>query len=101
VAGKRFGFLLSLAVDLRILSQLYCHPLDIILKNLVETGTPLVKPFQESSTPPPDPAFTLRLSDDVNSAANLYAVQKTFEGAFSFDVYYNSVSAATELSGKL
>ncbi|KDN51723.1 hypothetical protein RSAG8_00271, partial [Rhizoctonia solani AG-8 WAC10335] len=70
---------------------------DILLKNIIDHATAAIKPFNEDKQNPPDPAFVLELEDEVRSGSNLYAVQKTFDGPFSFDVYYQSGSAGTKL----
>jgi len=63
---------------------------DWILQNIVKRATEIVQPYQDNP-PPPDPSFVLQLSDEVYSASNLYAVQKTFEGEFQFDVFVGDV----------
>ncbi|CAE6460436.1 unnamed protein product [Rhizoctonia solani] len=70
---------------------------DILLKNIIDHATTVIKPFNEDKQNPPDPAFVLELEDEVLSGSNLYAVQKTFNGPFSFDVYYQSSSASNKL----
>lgn len=40
--------------------------------------------------PAPEPAFILTLPNEVYNGASLFAVQKSFEGEFSFDVYYDA-----------
>ncbi|CCO28040.1 mannosyl-oligosaccharide glucosidase [Rhizoctonia solani AG-1 IB] len=70
---------------------------DILLKNIIDHATTVIKPFNEDKQNPPDPAFVLELEDEVLSGSNLYAIQKTFNGPFSFDVYYQSGSAGTKL----
>ncbi|QRW27438.1 glycoside hydrolase family 63 protein [Rhizoctonia solani] len=70
---------------------------DILLKNIIDHATTIIKPFNEDKQNPPDPAFVLNLEDEVLSGSNLYAVQKTFNGAFSFDIYYQSGSSGTKL----
>ncbi|CAE7193650.1 unnamed protein product [Rhizoctonia solani] len=73
---------------------------DILLKNIIDHATTVIKPYNEDKQNPPDPAFVLALEDEVRSGSNLYAVQKTFNGPFSFDVYYQSGSAeATVTTG--
>ncbi|EIW85275.1 glycoside hydrolase family 63 protein [Coniophora puteana RWD-64-598 SS2] len=70
---------------------------DWILQNIVKRATEIVQPYQDNP-PPPDPSFVLQLSDEVYSASNLYAVQKTFEGEFQFDVFYENGEAAGKLN---
>jgi len=49
----------------------------------------------------PDPAFVLTMGNVIAHDSNFYAVQKTFDGAFSFDVVYDSQSAGTNINGTL
>ena len=50
-----------------------------------------------SSEAPPEPAFLLHLSNDVYNGATIFAVQKAFEGEFSFDVYYDAAGVERKL----
>ncbi|KAG8685916.1 Processing alpha glucosidase I, partial [Ceratobasidium sp. 394] len=70
---------------------------DVLLKRIIENAQVLIKPWNDQQQTPPDPSFVLALPDDILSGANLYAVQKTFDGPFSFDVYYQSSSANTRI----
>ncbi|EJD53371.1 glycoside hydrolase family 63 protein [Auricularia subglabra TFB-10046 SS5] len=63
---------------------------DLILGNIYETAEDVLKPFKDSEMGPPDPAFVLRLTNEVYSNANFYALQKFYEGPFQFDVYYEN-----------
>jgi mannosyl-oligosaccharide glucosidase len=49
----------------------------------------------------PDPAFILTMGNVVAQDSNFYAVQKTFDGAFSFDVIFDSQSAGTDIACEL
>jgi hypothetical protein len=49
----------------------------------------------------PDPAFILTMGNVIAQDSNFYAVQKTFDGAFSFDVIFDSQSAGTDIAGEL
>lgn len=40
----------------------------------------------------PDPALTLQLSDQVAPDSTIFAVQKSFTGNFTFDVFYDSAT---------
>ncbi len=40
----------------------------------------------------PDPALTLRLSDQVAPGSTIFGVQKSFSGNFTFDVFYDSAT---------
>ncbi|KAG8755563.1 Processing alpha glucosidase I [Ceratobasidium sp. 428] len=74
---------------------------DLLIKKLVDNAQTLIKPWNDQQQQPPDPSFVLTLPDEVLSGANLYAVQKTFDGPFSFDVYYQSGSANAKIDADL
>jgi hypothetical protein len=76
------------------------HHTDVLLKKMIDHAQVLIKPWNDEKQAPPDPSFVLAFPDEVLSGANLYAVQKTFEGPFSFDVYFQSGSAKKKLDGK-
>ena len=69
------------------------------MKSLVEHARELVAPYKDPNAGPPDPSYTLRLPNDVLVGSNLYAAQKTFDGPFQFDVYYDSASSNQKLDG--
>lgn len=71
---------------------------DHILKAIVQNFQSKVSGYQ----PPdyPEPSFLITLPDDVYTNSNLYAVQKTFDGPFQFDVFFESASAKQKLSCK-
>jgi len=73
---------------------------DVVMQNIITHAREAIAPYQDPATGPPDPSFTLQLNDEVLSGSNLYAVQKIFSGAFSFDVLFESVSAGQPLDGK-
>lgn len=49
---------------------------------------------------PPDPALLFALPNEVRSGANLFAFQKTYEGAWSVDVFYDSLSVPGSLDSE-
>jgi mannosyl-oligosaccharide glucosidase len=69
------------------------------MQNLATHARTVLAPYQDPSAGPPDPSFTIQLNDEVLSGSNLYAVQKTFNGPFSFDVFFESASAGKKLDG--
>ncbi|QRV86063.1 glycoside hydrolase family 63 protein [Ceratobasidium sp. AG-Ba] len=73
---------------------------EVLLKRLIDNAQELIKPWNDQQQLLPDASFVLSLPDEVLSGANLYAVQKTFEGSFSFDVYYQSASANTQIDAE-
>jgi mannosyl-oligosaccharide glucosidase len=68
------------------------------MKDIFYANEPIIKQYQ-GNPPPPDPAFVMSLSNEVYSGSNLYAIQKMFDGEFSFDIYYESASAKQKLDG--
>ncbi|OJA11997.1 hypothetical protein AZE42_04747 [Rhizopogon vesiculosus] len=69
---------------------------DHIIQNIVTHASPLAEKYR-SAGQAPDPSFILQLSDDVLTASNLFAIQKSFDGEFQFDVFFESASANTAL----
>ena len=65
-----------------------------------EYAQKLIVNYQDPSRDPPDPSFVLQLPDETLSGSNLYAVQKSFDGPFEFDVFFESASANQPLSCK-
>ncbi|RDB24187.1 putative mannosyl-oligosaccharide glucosidase [Hypsizygus marmoreus] len=71
---------------------------DSILKSLIDRAREVIAPYQDPATGPPDPSFVLQLPDEVYTGSNLFAVQKLFDGAFQFDVFFESGSSKQKLS---
>ncbi|KAF9050729.1 glycoside hydrolase [Hymenopellis radicata] len=60
---------------------------DVIVQRLLKNAQELLAPFGKEG-PFPEPAAILGLPNDVYTGSNLYAVQKIFDGPFSFDIFY-------------
>lgn len=58
----------------------------------------VIAPYRDPAAGIPDPSFVLQLPDEIYSGSNLYAVQKSFDGEFQFDVFYESASSKQTLS---
>ncbi|KAG6914889.1 hypothetical protein DXG01_014733 [Tephrocybe rancida] len=71
---------------------------DAILNALISRAREIVASYQDPAAGPPDPSYVLQLPDEVYSGSNLYAVQKLFDGAFQFDVLFESGSSKQKLS---
>ena len=71
--------------------------LEFIMKDLVQNAEKAVKDIKASDVVP-HPSFTLQLSDETLSGSNLFAIQKSFDGKFQFDVFFESRSARQTLS---
>lgn len=76
------------------------HFTEIILKPLIENARKLVAPYTDPNTGHPDPSYTLQLPNEAMLGSNLFAVQKTFDGPFQFDVYFESASNKQKLNGE-
>lgn len=63
---------------------------DVILNDLMVNLQQSAETFGHENMP--DPAVTLRLSDQVAPGSTLFAVQKSFSGNFTFDVFYDSAT---------
>ncbi|KAI9463402.1 glycoside hydrolase [Russula earlei] len=68
-----------------------------IIDDLVQNAGNAVRGVKEADSVP-HPSFTLQLSDETLSGNNLLAFQKSFDGEFQFDIFYESRSARTNLS---
>lgn len=73
---------------------------DVVMQSAIQHAQEALAPFRDSTRGMPDPSFTLQLPDEVYTGSNLFAVQKTFDGRFQFDVFYESKSAKHTLSGE-
>ncbi|EJD02084.1 glycoside hydrolase family 63 protein [Fomitiporia mediterranea MF3/22] len=73
------------------------HVMNSVLKN----AQAAIEPYQDPAKGAPDPSFVLQLPDEVYSASNLYAVQKSFDGEFQFDVFFESASTKQKLDSSL
>ena len=71
---------------------------DYIVGSIVSHAKEALGPFQDPAIIPPDPSFVLQLPGEILAGSTLYAVQKTFDGPFQFDVFYESTSSKQKLS---
>lgn len=69
-----------------------------LLKELVERAREAVGPYRAPEIGLPHPSWLFQLPDDVYTGSNLFAFQKSFDGPFKFDVFYESASAKQRLS---
>lgn len=58
----------------------------------------LTKKYKKEEMPPP--AWSFALTPGYEDEANFHFIQKTFKGAFEFDVLYSSGSAQTPMTCK-
>lgn len=68
------------------------------MQSIIKHAQESLEPFRDSTRGTPDPSFTLQLPDEVFTGSNLYAIQKSFDGEFQFDVFFESKSAKQALS---
>ncbi|KAK7023769.1 mannosyl-oligosaccharide glucosidase [Favolaschia claudopus] len=69
---------------------------EVILQQVIKRAQEILAPYKDGN--PPDPSFVLQLPDEVYTASNLYAIQKSFDGEFQFDVFFESASSKQKLS---
>jgi mannosyl-oligosaccharide glucosidase len=67
--------------------------LDHILQSITSAAQPFIGKYEMNDMP--DPALSLSLPNEVRTGANFFAFQKTFEGRFTWDVFFDSKSAST------
>jgi mannosyl-oligosaccharide glucosidase len=68
------------------------------MKALTDRARDVITPYQDPSKGLPDPSFVLQLPDEVYTGSNLYAIQKSFDGGFQFDIFFESGSSKQKLS---
>ncbi|KAF9514510.1 glycoside hydrolase family 63 protein [Hydnum rufescens UP504] len=71
---------------------------DIILRTIVQAIRPMLEGYKLDDLP--EPAFLLTLPNEVYGGSNFIAIQKAFEGPFSFDIYYDSASVKQRLDAE-
>ena len=69
--------------------------LDVLLHNVVSGAQREVPKYSDKT--PPEPAFVLRLSNEVYNGASFFAIQKALKDEFSFDVYYDAPGVESKL----
>ena len=57
---------------------------------MIRHAQDIIKSYTDAQKGYPDPAFIFQLPDEVYTGSNLFAVQKHFDGAFQFDVFFES-----------
>ena len=73
---------------------------ELILQNIASYAKSTLASYTNPSDGAPDPSFVLQLEDENPTGSNIFAVQKTFDGKFQFDIYFESHSAKHKLSCK-
>ncbi|KAJ7489943.1 glycoside hydrolase [Mycena galericulata] len=71
---------------------------ELLLQNIIKRAQEILLPYKDATAGPPDPSFVLQLTDEIYTGSNLYAVQKSFNGDFQFDVFFESASSKQKLS---
>jgi mannosyl-oligosaccharide glucosidase len=67
----------------------------MIMNAIVQTAQPIVNALKASGAP--DPSFLLALPNTVEDGSNLLAVQKIYDGAFQFDIFYDAPDVEEKL----
>ncbi|PAV24387.1 glycoside hydrolase family 63 [Pyrrhoderma noxium] len=73
------------------------HLMNAVLKH----AQAAIAPYQDPTKGAPDPSFVLQLPDEVFSSSNLFAIQKSFDGEFQFDVFFESGSSNQKLTSAI
>ncbi|KAH8108478.1 glycoside hydrolase family 63 protein [Phellopilus nigrolimitatus] len=74
---------------------------ELLMNAVLKHAQEVIAPFQDPAKGAPHPSFVLQLPDEVYTASNLFAVQKSFDGEFQFDVFFESGSAKQKLSSSI
>ncbi|KAI5124041.1 hypothetical protein M0805_003870 [Coniferiporia weirii] len=74
---------------------------DLLMNSVLKHAQDVITPYQDPAKGAPDPSFVLQLPDEIYTSSNLFAVQKSFDGEFQFDVFYESASAKHKLSSSV
>jgi mannosyl-oligosaccharide glucosidase len=69
---------------------------DILVNAIATKFRTTVAPYEQPSLP--HPGYALTLPNEVYSGSNLFAIQKTFDGAFHFDILFDSGSVKEKLT---
>ena len=64
--------------------------LEFIQSALVSKAKVLLEQYKTNGEGYPDPSFAIQFPDDVYLNSNFYAIQKTFDGPFQFDIIYQN-----------
>ncbi|KAK4053895.1 Processing alpha glucosidase I [Microbotryomycetes sp. JL221] len=64
---------------------------DVFTHVINENSHEIIKPFGQAD--PPDPALLYQLPNEVRTGANMYGFQRTYEGEWSVDIYFDSQEA--------
>jgi mannosyl-oligosaccharide glucosidase len=68
------------------------------MQAIIKFAQVVVEPYHNSERPGPEPAFALQLPNEAFTGSNLHALQKSFDGPFQFDIFFESESAKHKLS---
>lgn len=69
------------------------------MQNVIKHASEVLAPYNVPNVVPPHPSFALQLNDEIFSGSNLYAVQKSFDGPFQFDIFFEEANTKQKLSG--
>ncbi|VDC05344.1 unnamed protein product [Peniophora sp. CBMAI 1063] len=75
---------------------------DVLMERMLVHAKAKLEPYQENKgQAPPDPSFVLQFPNEVDDGATLYGIQKSFDGPFQFDVFYESSSSNHHLTSAM
>ncbi|KIJ27409.1 glycoside hydrolase family 63 protein [Sphaerobolus stellatus SS14] len=74
---------------------------DVVMSKLITLAQSNIESYRKAENGYPDPSFVLRLPNEVYSGSNLFAIQKTFDGKFQFDIFFESDSVKQKLDSSL
>ncbi|KAG9040707.1 Processing alpha glucosidase I, partial [Serendipita sp. 407] len=69
---------------------------EYLYQHLGYRAQAIIMPYKDEPVKP-DPAFVITMGNTIARESNFYAVQKTYDGTFSFDVVFDSQSAGTKV----
>ena len=64
--------------------------IELVMQPVMKYATDAFEPFKDGARGYPDPSFIFQLPDEISFGSNFYAVQKSYDGPFQFDVFYEN-----------
>ena len=64
---------------------------DLLLQDIISNAQGHLQKYGQENLP--DPAILFSLNNQFRYGSNLFALQKTYEGAFTVDVFYDSIES--------
>ena len=73
---------------------------NLVYQHIGGRAEDIVMSYKEDPRGAPDPAFVEVLANRIQEGSNFYAVQKTLDGPFSFDIVYEAEDVHQHIDGK-